>query len=183
MSSFRPIFRLTILLALAVSANSQQLAAGNLLLATANSHDPDFAQSVILLIHADSESALGLILNKPTNLPVTDVLPEAKHGSVTVFAGGPITVGIRGLLPSQSPPLFSVITNKSQILSLISRSPSPISFRLYAGYTGWTASQLESEIARGLWKVLPANGKLAFDPHPDTLWRRLTPSRPIVNLN
>jgi putative transcriptional regulator len=179
MSSFRPIFLLTILLALAVSANSQPFAAGNLLLATTNSHDPDFAQTVVLLIHSDAESAVGLILNKPMNLPVTDVLPEAKHGSVTVFAGGPITLGVRGLLRSQSPPLFSVITNKSQILGIISRSPSPVSFRLYAGYTGWTASQLESEIARGLWKVLPPNVESAFDPHPGVLWRRLTPSRPI----
>ena len=178
MSSLRPIFVLVILLALAVSANSQPVATGNLLLATSNSHDPDFAQTVILLIHSDPESALGLILNKPTNLPVTDVLPEAKHGSVTVFAGGPITVGIRGLVPSQHPPYFSVITNKSQILGLISRRPSSISFRLYAGYTGWTSRQLEGEVARGLWKVLPANGNLAFDPRPHTLWRRLTPSPP-----
>ena len=179
MSSFPPIFVPAILLALTRSANCQQLAAGNLLIATANSHDPDFAQTVILLIHSDSESALGLILNKPTTLPITDVLPEAPRGSVTVFAGGPITLGVRGLLRSQSPPLFSVITNKSQILGIISRSPSPVSFRLYAGYTGWTASQLESEIARGLWKVLPPNVESAFDPHPGVLWRRLTPSRPI----
>ncbi len=164
-----PILRLALLLALTGYANSQQLAAGNLLLATAKSRDSDFARSVVLLIHYDAESAIGLMLNKPTTVPMSDVLPEAKGKSVTIYAGGPVSIGIRGLLRSNSPPFFSVISNKPQILKLISgRTPSS-SFRIYAGYTGWTARQLQSEIARGLWKVMPAS--------PGTLWPRLAVSQ------
>jgi putative transcriptional regulator len=45
--------------------------------------------------------------------------------------------------------------------------------RIYAGYTGWTAQQLRSEVEQGLWRVLPANIGAVFDPHPETLWQRL----------
>ena len=67
-----PILRLALLLALTGYANSQQLAAGNLLLATAKSRDSDFARSVVLLIHYDAESAIGLMLNKPTTVPMSE---------------------------------------------------------------------------------------------------------------
>ena len=110
------IFRMTLVLALAGSANSQPLAAGKLLLATAKSHDPDFTRSLVLLIHYDSESAIGLMLNKPTTVPISEILPEANGKSVTVYAGGPVSIGVRGLLRSKSPPFFSVVSNRLQIL-------------------------------------------------------------------
>ncbi len=163
------ILRMTLVLALAGSANSQPLAAGKLLVATAKSRDPDFARSVVLLIHYDSESAIGLMLNKPTTVPLSEVLPEATGKSVTVYAGGPVSVGVRALLRSKAPPFFSVITNKTQLLKLISGGAPPSSFRIYAGYTGWTARQLQSEVARGLWQVMPANRGM--------LWPRLPASQ------
>ncbi len=166
------IFRPTLFLALAVSANSQQLATGMLLVATAQSHDPDFARTVILLIHYDSEAAIGLILDKPTDVPISEILPEAKGQPITVYAGGPVMIGVRALVRTNSTPYFSVVTEKTGLLKLISGSAP---FRVYAGYTGWTARQLEGEVARGLWRVAPANA--------GTLWPRhlpeLTPPRPI----
>jgi putative transcriptional regulator len=167
-----------LLLALASSA-SAQLATGNLLIATAKSHDPDFAHSVILLILYDSESAIGLMLNKPTSLPITEILPEAKSKSIAIYAGGPIPIGVRGLLRSKTLPFFSVISSRSELLGLISGSPTPDVFRIYAGYVGWTSAQLQNEVARGLWKVLPASTAELFDPHPANLWYRLTRSGPI----
>jgi putative transcriptional regulator len=165
--------RLPLLLALlAVSANPQPLATGKLLVATAKSHDPDLAGSVVLLIRYDSESAIGLMLNKPTPVPISEVLPDLKSKSVTVFAGGPVTIGVRGLLESKAPPFFTVVSNKTDLIRIVA-SAKPL-LRLYAGYTGWTAPQLQGEIARGLWKVLPASAGTVFDPHPETLWRRLT---------
>jgi putative transcriptional regulator len=160
-----------------LSANSQQLATGKVLVATKKSHDPDFARSIVLLIHYDSEAAIGLMLNKPTAVPISDILPEVKGKSITIYAGGPIAIGVRGLLQSKARPFFTVISGKTEILRIVSSGVPPDSFRLYAGYTGWTARQLQSEVARGLWKVLLAN--------PDTPWRRteqlpgLTPPRPI----
>jgi len=89
------------------------------------------------------------------------------------------TIGVRGIVPSQSPPFFAVISIRQKLLDLISSGRPPGSFRLYAGYTGWTARQLQNEVVRGLWTVLPANASAVFNPHPETLWRRLTPPRPI----
>lgn len=94
-----------------------------------------------------------------------------------VYAGGPVTIGVRALVRSNSPPFFSVISKRPQLLGMISSAEAPL--RIFAGDTGWTAQQLQSEVARGLWKVLPANAETVFDPHPETLWRRLTPNRPI----
>jgi putative AlgH/UPF0301 family transcriptional regulator len=74
----------------ALAANPQPLATGKLLIATAKSHDPDFAGSVVLLIRYDSESAIGLMLNKPTRVPIGEVLLDLKGKSITVFAGGPV---------------------------------------------------------------------------------------------
>ncbi len=174
-----PILRLFIFLSFTLAftlsftgyANSQQIAAGSLLVATDKSHDPDFKHSNIVLIHYDSEAAIGLMLNKATTVPISELLPEAKDKSITIYAGGPIPIGVRGLLRSKSPPFFTVISDRTQLLKLISSATTPGSFRIYAGYTGWTARQLQSEIARGLWKVLPAD--------PFTLWRGLTPPSPI----
>jgi putative transcriptional regulator len=168
-----------LLLVLVVSAHSQQLGSGNLLVATTKSHDPDFARSVVLLIHYDSQSAIGLMLNKSTTVPVSEVLPEAKGKSVTVYAGGPVPIGVRGLRRSPSPPFFTVVSNKSDLLKMVSEDAPPGSFRVYAGYTGWTAQQLQNEVARGLWRVLPASALSIFDPYPETLWPRLTLPRPI----
>jgi putative transcriptional regulator len=162
---------------LALSAHAQPLATGSMLVATAKSHDPDFARSVVLLIRYDSQSAIGLMLNKPTSIPITEILPDATTKSVTVFAGGPVTIGVRGLLPTKAPPFFTVVSNKTELLRMIASGPPAL--RVYAGYTGWTAQQLQSEIARGLWKALRANTGALFDPRPKTLWRRLTPPRTI----
>jgi putative transcriptional regulator len=153
-------------LVLAGCANSQQLSTGNLLVATAKSHDPDFAHTIVLLIHYDAEAAIGLILNKNTAVPVSEILPGAKGGSVTVYAGGPVTIGVRGLVRTNSSPFFTVISNQPRLLKLIAGGAPPTSVRVYAGYTGWTARQLQSEVERGLWLVAPANARMVFDERP-----------------
>lgn len=139
------------------AAQAQHLAAGSVLAATTKTHDPDFARSTVLVIQYDGRSAMGLMLNKPTKLSASEFLPEAKGEPIVVYAGGPVAIGIRGLVRSSSPPFFQVVTNKGELLQLISRRTPATSFRLYAGYVGWTAPQLQSEIARGLWKVRPGD--------------------------
>jgi putative transcriptional regulator len=164
--------RLALLLALAVGGHAETPAAGKLLVATPKSHDPDFARSVIVLIHYDANSAVGLMLNKPTDVPISDVLPEAK-AAVKIYAGGPVAMGVRGLARSKTAPFFSLISNKPQLLKMISDDAPSSSFRIYAGYVGWTARQLQDELTRGLWNVLPANAGTLFDARPEMLWRRL----------
>jgi len=163
-------------------AAAEQLAAGKLLVATPKSQDPDLSRSVILLIHCDRDGAIGLMLNRPSKVPLRDVMPELKNAKAPVFAGGPVTIGVRALLkssskPDQAPHLFadvSVISTKSTLEKLIAAHTPPNVFRVYAGYTGWTLGQLQDEVNRGLWQVLPGDAGVIFDPAPEKLWDRLT---------
>jgi putative transcriptional regulator len=151
------------LLAGACAACGADLRVGAVLVATEKSHDPDFARSSVVLIQYDAESAMGLIIGKATDVPVSDLLPEAKRGQVTIYAGGPLAIGVRGLVRTKSAPYFRVVTKKAELLKLIERGTPASDFRIYAGYVGWTAQQLWSEIDRGLWKVEAADARAIFD--------------------
>ena len=138
-------------------------------------------RSVILLIHCDRDGAIGLMLNRPSKVPLADVMPELKNAKVPVFAGGPVTIGVRALLksaakPDQAAKLFadvSAISTKSVLEKLIAAQTPASMFRVYAGYTGWTLGQLQDEVDRGLWLVLPGDADVVFDPSPEKLWDRL----------
>jgi putative transcriptional regulator len=166
-----------------------QLAAGKLLVATQKSRDPDLKQSVILLVQYDKDAAVGLIVNRRSEVPASEAFPEltnAKGGPVLVWAGGPLAIGIRALhqsdfQPAEGREIFagvSLISNKPLILKLLAASTPPDNFRVYAGYVGWTAQQLRNEVATGLWLVRTGDPGVVFDPNPETLWDRLTGKRP-----
>jgi putative transcriptional regulator len=132
-----------------------QLATGKLLIATDKSHDPDLAKSVILLIHYDRDGAIGLILNRPVK---------------DLYFGGPVALGARCLFRSTAKP-----GNAAHIFGDVYLATKPVAGgRVYAGYTGWSAIQLNDEISRGLWKIQEATTKIVFDSEPSTLWQRLT---------
>jgi putative transcriptional regulator len=150
------------IIGLARCAQAEDLAVGDLLVATEKSHDPDFTHSVVALTQYDRESAVGLMLGKPTDIPITDLLPEAKGRLVVVYAGGPLAIGVRGLVRTKSVPYFRVVTERAELLRLIARGMPASEFRVYAGYVGWTAQQLQSEVARGLWRVEAADAKTIF---------------------
>jgi putative transcriptional regulator len=131
-----------------------QLAAGKLLVATEKSHDPDLANSVILLIHYDKDGAIGLILNRPVQ---------------DVYFGGPVALGTRCLFRSTAKP-----ANAEHIFADVYLATKSVTGgRIYAGYTGWSKVQLSDEISLGLWKIREASPKIVFDRDPGTLWQRL----------
>ena len=135
-------------------AVAQGLATGKVLVATRKSHDPDLAQSVVLIVHYDQDGAMGLILNRPVK---------------DVYFGGPVALGARCLFRSAKKP-----SGAELIFGDVYMATRPVEKgRVYAGYTGWSAVQLNDEVSRGLWKVLPGNAGVVFDPNPSTLWARL----------
>lgn len=169
------------LLLAAALACTQDLSVGKILVASRQSHDADFAQSVILLVRHDRQATVGLFLNRPLNIPLSEVYPELKPGQLKLYAGGPLTVGIRALYrsrtkpPGTSPILddVSMISTKT-LLAKMAEAGTPSSvFRVYAGFTGWSPGQLQSEIERGLWHVFAGDASVVFDPHPETMWPRL----------
>ncbi len=164
-----------------ITAVAQNLAAGKMLVASRKSHDPDLSRTVILLVHYDQQGAIGVILNRPSKVPLSDVMPELKNGSPAVFAGGPVTIGVRALLrsaakPDQAVHIFadvSMISNKPLLEKMVDARMPATKFRVYAGYTGWSAEQLQSEVQLGLWHVLPADASAVFDPVAEKVWARL----------
>lgn len=162
-------------------AQAQELATGKLLVAGRKSVDPDLAKTVVLLVRYDEGFATGLIVNRPSKVPLSELFPALKSASATVYGGGPVTIGIRGLLRSRSKPdqavhVFadvSMISNK-RLLEEEIRAGAPASgFRVYAGYVGWSSRQLKNEIAVGLWRVLPGDPDVVFASDTEKVWDRL----------
>jgi len=143
--------------------SAAELGVGAVLMATEKSHDPDFTHTVVVLTQYDRESAVGLMLGKPTDIPITELLPEAKGQRIVVYAGGPLAIGVRGLVRTKTAPYFRVVTGRAELLRLIARGMPASEFRVYAGYVGWTAQQLHSEVGRGLWRVEAADAKAIFE--------------------
>lgn len=167
------------------SRNPKNLAAGKLLVASRNLGDPNFAGTVILLVHYNPEGVLGLVLNRRTHVPVSQVLEDlkaAKDRSEPVYIGGPVdTEVVFGVVhaPAKvegaehiSDGLY-LISAKTQFEQIISTRPDAASFRVYLGYAGWNAEQLRKEVEVGAWFIFPGDEGTVFNENPDSLWREM----------
>ena len=164
--------------------SNQELAAGKLLIAKPDLADPNFAETVVLLLQYDTDKGtLGVILNRRTKTSLSKIFPEIKGAKDDpVYAGGPVeTTTAQALVRSGEKPdggvrVFGNIYasgKKELIEKSVASGASPSEFRLYVGYAGWSSGQLEREVAIGGWSVLRASASLVFDDNPDTLWQRL----------
>jgi len=177
------------LLAAAISAgqstSSGDLGVGKLLVSSRGLGDPNFAETVVLLIQYDEHGALGLMINRRTEATISRVLKDvdaAKRGSDEVYIGGPVDLGVvLALLKSQKKPDQAasvlndvyVVSTKPSLEKALAASAGAGDLRVYLGYCGWAGGQLENELRLGGWWVFSGDGGEVFDPHPDTLWSRL----------
>lgn len=158
-------------------------AAGKLLVASEKLRDPNFNQTVILLLQYDSDDgSLGLILNRRTEVLLTQVFPGKDTRKDPIYLGGPVDVrAVQALLrsPEKTDHTTHIIgdvyasATKSVIEKSIKAHAEPSRFRLYLGYAGWQPGQLEAEIKLGAWYVVNTANKAVFDENPDSLWLRL----------
>src|ERR1700676_1587758 len=79
---------------------TQDISVGKILVASRKSHDADFAGTVILLVRQDRQATVGLFVNRPLNIPLSEVYPDHPGGQLKLYAGGPVKVGIRALYRS-----------------------------------------------------------------------------------
>jgi len=160
------------------------LSVGKILVASPELRDPNFLETVVLLVDFSSKGAVGLILNRQTDVPVSRVFtgPEGlRAGRAVLFLGGPVEVqGILGL--ARGTPGASdrqvvndvyLVNSRESLDGLLASGAVPERCRVYAGYSGWGAEQLQNETISGAWAVLDGTAKIAFDPDPDSLWNRL----------
>jgi len=166
------------------SKNAKDLSVGKILVASRALGDPNFIQTVVLLVRYDAESVVGLTLNRRTDLPMSRVLEgikAAKNRSDLVYSGGPVEPSALGLLQSPAKVegaehIFGtvyMISGKPLFEQTISARPDPSDFRVYLGAAVWTPDQLRKELALGAWFIFPADAGTVFDSDPESLWPQM----------
>jgi putative transcriptional regulator len=160
-------------------------AAGRILVAHPRLADPNFRHSVVLLITYNQDGAMGIVLNRPTQVPLESVLPdvrELKGAGHRLFAGGPVAINrMLMLLRTGKPPPGSLRVLDDLYVGGERKSLGPLArvkgaarrFRVLAGHAGWAAGQLDAEIARSDWYVIRADASIILDTPPDQMWQRL----------
>jgi putative transcriptional regulator len=154
---------------------------GSLLVAAPTMSDPNFARTIVLLLDTGHDGALGVVLNRPTELEVVDVLePWAAvvTGPDVLFSGGPVetdsALAVASVADDDEPVGWRRVFASTGLVDLdvpVELLAAAVSdLRIFAGYSGWSAGQLEDEIAEGAWYVVPAEEKDAFRADPHGLW-------------
>ena len=158
--------------------------AGRLLVATPKLLDPNFLRTVVFLCFHDERGAFGLVLNRPLeSAPVREHLPEWSEAAArpaVIFSGGPVepshAFGLARLRPTAEAP-ESGWTPVSDGLGIVDLSrPAELltavsAVRIFSGYSGWSAGQLEGEIEEGAWFVVDLHPEDPFSEQPESLWR------------
>jgi putative transcriptional regulator len=149
---------------------------GRLLIAAPILLDPNFRRSVVLVIEHTDEGALGVVLNRPTELPVSEAVPELSElDDGCVFAGGPVQPqAVIALAEYAGPPpddaVFGAIAPVGVDSDIGSLPEQVTRVRVYAGYSGWGEGQLEGELEEESWFVAPALPGDVFSEDADGLW-------------
>ena len=151
---------------------------GKLLVSSPALVDPNFRKTVVLIAHHDDEGAMGLVLSRPSDVAAADAVPVLAGipgADDPVFVGGPV-----------QPEAFMVLAEFDDVAEAAApivgglgfmpadAEPEELSIRrmrLFAGYSGWGAGQLEAELAEISWIVVDAISDDAFADDPDELWR------------
>jgi putative transcriptional regulator len=165
---------------------TDDLAIGKLLVASRDLGDPNFAKTVILLVHYDEDKgAVGLVINKRTDVPISRVFHDLKEASGRkdlVYIGGPVELdSVLALLKSAKKPdgadrVFGdvyLISDRDLLTKTLGSSADATAFHTYIGYAGWQTGQLEHEVELGAWHILPADAATVFHADPDSVWERM----------
>ena len=167
------------------SKDFKDLGAGKLLVASRDLADPNFAKTVILLVHCDDKGVVGLILNRRTDVALSRVLEGlqgAKDRSDLAYLGGPVEVpAVLALFQSPAKVegaehVFSgvyLISTKTLFEQTLAARPDPRVFHVYLGYAGWTYDQLRKEVELGAWFIFPADTNAIFNSDPGSLWPQM----------
>lgn len=163
--------------------------AGRLLVATPLIGDPHFERTVVLLLAHSPAGAYGVVLNRPTDVPVAEVAPEWSRlvsAPGVVFVGGPVDPGATvGLVLADDPPTgnpFEVVVGPVAMIDLQQpperHDGSVEGLRVFAGSAGWAPGQLEDELADGAWWPIDAEPADLVVEEPQQLWARVLRRQP-----
>lgn len=155
--------------------------AGKLLIAEPFLADPNFARTVILLCEHGNDGTVGFSLNRPTDHSLSDLLPELNTPSLPVYQGGPVQLDTLHML-HRNPLAFGGKEIADGIYwggsydalkdSIHHKSYQALDLRLFVGYSGWGAGQLDKEMEEGSWIVANVWPELIFETDVENLWKR-----------
>jgi putative transcriptional regulator len=151
---------------------------GQLLIASPSLLDPNFRRTVVLVTEHNDEGAAGLVLNRPSPASVSELVPQLEElveDEEPVWLGGPVQPNAVLVLgefvdPGDAAvPLFGslgfpALDDPEEVVPATTRR------RVFAGYAGWGAGQLEGELERDDWILEPAHADDAFTDAPESLW-------------
>jgi putative transcriptional regulator len=153
-----------------------------LITAQAQVRDPFFGDAVVLVLNNLGPAPVGVAINRPTTLTVAHLFPDLKHLAQLhdrVYFGGPVEFGsVWFLFRAAKQPEHAVrvcegvylSASRELLLRLLARDKPLDGLRVFAGHSGWAPGQLESEIARGDWKLSRAEPDVIFSGKPERLW-------------
>lgn len=154
---------------------------GKLLLSLPTVRADAFYRTVIWLLDHGEHGALGVILNRPTEIAVGEIFPALKFEAAepaVLYEGGPVSpdgiicLGRRG--DATAAPGFTPVLEHWGSIDPRETPPDGVdAVRVYRGYAGWSARQLEDELERGSWLVVEALAEDAVSAEPEELWEHV----------
>ncbi|HET7766091.1 MAG TPA: YqgE/AlgH family protein [Burkholderiales bacterium] len=168
------------LLIAAAAAQAQAPSRSIFLIARPGLPDPNFRESVVLVLSSDRGDATGVIINRPTNRSLAEILPGDRFAAFTdpISFGGPVAPqGLFALFQSAaySGPALPMLPGvwlavlPDSVDALLDKPPARI--RFFAGYSGWGPGQLQEELDRGDWLIVDADAKTVFQRDTSRLWQ------------
>lgn len=160
---------------------------GRLLVALPVLEDPNFERAVVLLLDHDEDGALGVVLNRASDVSLHEALTEWSQLAAqpaVVFGGGPVeptaVVGLGRTVPGAADPEWEERLGPLRLVDLSTGPPDGEveQVRVFAGYAGWGPGQLEAEIEQGAWVSVPAMPEDVFTGDPVGLWPRVLDRQP-----
>ena len=158
-------------------------AKGKLLIATPFLNDPNFSRSVVLLCEHASDGTVGFVLNQPANVTLGDLMAELERymPPIALYTGGPVeetTLHIVHRIPevlggiAVAPGIYW--GGSFEILRDIVRTNEyeEKDLKIFIGYSGWSAGQLEQELLESTWLVGDISAELLFETEPHMVWKK-----------
>jgi putative transcriptional regulator len=156
-----------------------------LLVARKNLSDPFFRDSVVLITQSPGGPPIGVIVNRPTDVPLSRVFPDIERlrsRDERLFFGGPVMPErLVAVFRAAVPPTAAIevldgvyMTSSRELFRELLARENPVEgLRVFAGYAGWASGQLEAEVARGDWHLSTADSRTVFETRPERLWQEL----------
>ena len=178
---------LTVILVLGArpTVAAENPASGIFLVAAATLEDPNFRETVVLVTHPRQGAPFGVIINRPLPATLNEAFPDhegLKARKDPVFFGGPVArQGVVFLVRAAAPPPHAAHVLQDVHLTgdiawvdaRVKEGGLAAGLRVYAGYSGWSRGQLQNEIGRGDWYVVPADAETIFTKDPASIWPEL----------